>query len=78
MTMKAIKAVYDKGQVSLAEPVEQSGPVEVLVVFPDGEPDPWEKILKDTRRRPALDKMIEEVEAEIAAGKTMPLDLNQL
>ena len=76
--MKAIKAVFEDGRLSLSEEAPAKGPIEVVVVFPNGEEDPWEKILHDKRPRPALDEMIREVERDIAGGKTMPLDLDQL
>ena len=77
--MKAIQGVYENGQIKLSEPapVSYGEPVNVLVVFPEVE-DPWQKILEDTSPRPALDKLVREVEEEIAQGKTRPLDLNEL
>jgi hypothetical protein len=76
--MKAIKARFDKGQIQLAEPAPEEGPIDVLIVFPELEDDPWERILNDPRPRPELEKWVAEVKAEIAAGKAVPLDLDQL
>ncbi len=77
--MKAIQGVYENGQIKLSEPapISDGEPVNVLVVFPEVE-DPWQKILEDTSPRPALDKYVQECREEIAQGKAVPLDLNQL
>jgi hypothetical protein len=75
--MKVIKAVYLKGQISLAEPVDESGPVEVLLVFPNSGSDSWEKILSESPRVSFLE-FVKQVEQETAEGKTEPLDLNKL
>ena len=42
------------------------------------EPDPWDAILSDPSPRPELARWIEEVEREIAEGKTTPLDFERL
>ena len=76
--MTAIKAIYKDGQIHFSETVPASGPVEVMVVFPDPSDDPWQAILEDTRPRPNLTQWIKEVEEEIAQGKATPLDLDQL
>ena len=49
MTMKAIKTIYQNGQITLSEPPPDADPepVEVLVVFPQETEDSWEKILND-------------------------------
>ena len=81
MTMKAVKAIYQNGQITLSEPPPDAAdpePVEVLVVFPQEAEDPWEKILNDPTPRPALAQMVREVKEAIAQGKTAPLDLSQL
>lgn len=78
--MKAVKATYKNGRVTLSEKSSEKGPINVLVVFPEtaDEGDPWERILNDPRPRPALAKFVKEAEKEIAQGKAKPLDLNQL
>lgn len=78
--MKAIKATYQNGQITLAEPAPANGdgPVEVLVVFPEVAADPWARILNDPTPRPALSALADEVLREFEQGKTQPLDLNQL
>jgi predicted DNA-binding antitoxin AbrB/MazE fold protein len=78
--MKAIQGVYENGQIKLSEPapVADGEPVNVLVVFPEQVEDPWQRILDDPRPRPALEKLVLEVKEEIAQGKAVPLDLDQL
>jgi hypothetical protein len=76
--MKAVKAIYHKGKVRLSEKPREVGPTEVLVVFPEPSDDPWERLLNDSRPRPALARRIKEVLKEIAKGKPKPLDLNRL
>jgi hypothetical protein len=76
--MKTIKAQFEKGQIQLSEPAPEEGPIEVLIVFPEVEDDPWERIIHDPTPRPELEKWVAEVQAEIAAGKAVPLDLNDL
>jgi hypothetical protein len=76
--MKAVRAVYEKGRIKLAErPVEQ-GPVEVLVVFPEPSDDPWHSILNDSTPRARLAKWVKDVKKEIVEGKAKPLDVNDL
>jgi hypothetical protein len=76
--VKAIKATFKNGRVKFAEKPPESGPVDVLVVFPEAEADPWDAILNDPTPRPALAKRVKEVEKAIAEGKTSPLNLDQL
>ncbi len=76
--MIAIRGIYENGQIRLEKPIEDAGPVEVLVVFPDGANDPWTRILEDASPRPRLAEWVKEVEEEIAQGKAVPLDLGQL
>jgi hypothetical protein len=76
--MKAVKATYRNGRITLSERPAVAGPVEVLVVFPEAADDPWEAILSDPSPRPALVKRVKEVEREIARGKASALDLDQL
>ncbi len=76
--MKAIKATYHKGKVKLAEKPAEPGPVEVLVVFPEPDDDPWEAILKEKKPRPALERLANEVRKEIARGRAKPMDFDQL
>jgi hypothetical protein len=76
--MKAIKATYKNGKITFSEKPPEPGPVEVLVVFPEATDDPWEQILNDPTRRPALTKWMAEVKKEIAQGNASPMDLDQL
>jgi len=76
--MKAVKATYKNGKITLSEKLLEKGPMEVLVVFPEATDDPWQQILSDPTPRPALTQWMKEVEEEIAQGKTTPLDLDRL
>jgi hypothetical protein len=81
--MKEVKALYHNGGIQFLEPVPdlkpELGPVEVVVLFPEAtDEDPWRKILAETTPRPSFLKYVEEVEREIAEGKTEPLDLDRL
>ena len=76
--MIAVKAIYQDGTLKFEEAAPITGPVEVMVVFPDPEEDPWQPILEDARPRPALDKFLQECLEEIAQGKSEPLDLDLL
>ncbi len=76
--MKAVKAKYENGLITLAEPPPASGPTDVLVVFPEPADDPWQRILDDSSPRPALNQVVAEVEVEIAAGRIKALDQSQL
>ena len=74
--MKAVKAIYEKGKIKLSEKPDEQGPMEVLVVFPETADDPWEVILNDPTKRPALTKWLEEVKEEFAQGKANVLARN--
>jgi len=76
--MKAVKGVYEKGKIKLNETPDEPGPVEVLVVFPEGADDPWEAIINEESPRPAFLKYVEECQAEIQQGKAEPLDSERL
>jgi hypothetical protein len=76
--MKAVKAIYENGKIKLAEKPAEPGPTEVLVVFPEPAEDSWQKILDDPTPRPRLAKWIKEVKREIAQGKAIPLDVDDL
>jgi hypothetical protein len=76
--MKAVKAIYEKGKIKLAEKPTALGPMEVLVVFPEAEDDPWSEILNDPTPRPALAKWVKDVKKEIAQGKAKPLRRERL
>ena len=78
--MKAVKAVYENGQVQLSEPIANSdpGPIDVLVVFPEAADDPWRDILSETTSRHAFPKFAEGALEEIAQRKTEPLELDRL
>jgi hypothetical protein len=72
--MKAVKATYENGKITLSEAPAEPGPIEVLVVFPETADDPWEQIIHDPMPRPALAQRKKEVEKEIASGKASPLE----
>ena len=77
--MVAVKGTYfEDGRLVLRERVGVTGPVEVLVVFPDPVPDPWEQILADETPRPKLVAAGDEALAEHRTGRTQPLDVGQL
>ena len=78
--MKAVRAIYKDGQITLSEPVPngEPGPINVLVVFPEDADDPWHSILEDSTPRPALDKYVQECLEQIAQGKSEPLNIEQL
>ena len=76
--MKAVRGTYAKGKIRLNEPAPDSGPVDVLVVFPETADDPWAAILAETKPRRSFAKFVKQCEAEIAAGKAKPLDFDQL
>jgi hypothetical protein len=76
--MRAVKAIYEKGKVKLSEKPVEKGPVEVVVVFPEGSSDPWDAILNDPTPRPALLKYVEECKEQIRQGKAKPLNLEDL
>lgn len=75
--MKAVKATYEDGKITLWEMPSEPGPIEVLVVFPEAADDPWQQILGDPTPRPALSQWMKEVEEEIAQGTASPLDPEQ-
>jgi hypothetical protein len=76
--MKAVKATYKNGKITLSEKPPNLGSIEVLVVFPDAADDPWESILAETTPRPAFAKFAEGCLEQIAKGKAKPLDFDQL
>jgi len=77
--VKAVRATYENGRVTLAEPPPAStGPVEVLIVFPEQADDPWQEILGDPSQRPELARWIAEVKEEIKSGRASPLSTESL
>lgn len=76
--MKAIKATYENGKVTLAERPSEPGPMEVLVVFPEAADDRWREILQERRLRPAFAKFAEKCLKEIKKGKAKPFKLDDL
>jgi hypothetical protein len=70
--MKAIKAVIDNGQITPEEPFDANGRYDAIVVVLDV--DPWDAILQDPLPRPELVKAREEAMADFFAGRTTPLD----
>jgi hypothetical protein len=73
--MKAVKATYKNGRITLSEKPSEPGPVEVLVVFPEATDDPWQAILSDPTPRPALVQRLKEVEEEMAKGNPYRLNV---
>jgi hypothetical protein len=76
--MKAVRGTYSKGKIQLKEPAPDSGPVDVLVVFPESSDDSWAAILSEPKVRPSLARFVKKCKADIAAGKAKALDLDQL
>jgi len=76
--MKAVKATYEKGKVTLSETPPEPGPMDVLVVFPEATDDPWEGIFAEKTPRPAFAKFAKKSLEKIAKGKARPLELDQL
>ena len=76
--MKAVKATYQDGQITLLEKAPNRGPVEVLVVFPDAADDPWHSILEEPTPRPAFAEFAKSCLEKIAKGKAKPLELDWL
>lgn len=76
--MIAVKAIYKDGKLEFSEPAPEAGPVEVLVVFPNGDDDPWQSILNEEAPRPGFAKLMQEVLDEDAQGKAQPLNLDEL
>ena len=76
--MKAVKATYRNGQISFSEMPPETGPVEVLVVFPEATDDPWHRILTEQTPRPAFAEFAKECLEKIAKGKAKTLELDQL
>ena len=76
--MKILKGKYENGQVSLAEPAPEPGPVDVEVVFLDPDDRRWDEIIRDPGSRPALSAEADQVLEDYRAGKTTPLDFRKL
>lgn len=76
--MKAVKATYENGKIAFTEQPPSTGPVEVLVVFPEPADDPWESILAEKTTRSAFTEFAKGCMKEIAKGKAKPLELKQL
>jgi hypothetical protein len=76
--MKILKGRYQNGQVKLAEPAPEPGPVDVEVVFLDADDRRWDDILKDPAPRPNLSAAADEVFEDYRSGKTTPLDPDKL
>jgi hypothetical protein len=76
--MKVLKGKYENGQVSLAEPAPEPGPVDVEVVFLDADDRRWDEIIREPGLRPALSAEADKVLEDYHAAKTAPLDLDKL
>ena len=76
--MKAMKATYENGRLTLAEPPPETGPVDVLVVFPEYHDDPWLSILTEESPRSAFTSFADECLEQIKSGQASPLKFEQL
>lgn len=76
--MKAVKATYENGRLTLAETPPETGPVDVLVVFPEHQDDPWQSILIEQSPRSAFTSFADECLEQIKSGQASPLKLDQL
>jgi hypothetical protein len=70
--MKAVKATFENGRLTLIEPPPESGPVDVLVVFPEHQDDPWRSILAEESPRPAFSSLAQECLDQIQSGQARP------
>jgi len=76
--MRILKGKFENGQVRLAEPAPEPGPVDVEVVFLDPDDRRWDEIIRDPRPRPALSAEADQVFEDHQSGKTTPLDPDKL
>jgi len=76
--MKILKGKYENGQIKLAEPAPEPGPVDVEVVFLDRDDRRWDEIIRDAGSRPALCAEADRVLEDYRTGKTAPLDPEKL
>lgn len=67
--MKAVKATFENGRLTLAEPPPEPGPVDVLVVFPEHQDDPWRSILAEASPRPAFSSFAQDCLEQIESGR---------
>jgi hypothetical protein len=77
----AVARAFQSNMVSAAETKAApalTGPVEVLVVFPEPAGDAWAPILAEEKPRPKLVAAGDEAQAEHRGGRTKPLDFRQL
>ena len=76
--MKAVKATFENGRLTLVEPPPETGPVDVLVVFPEQPDDPWLGILAEESPRTAFTLFAQECLEQIQSGQASPMKLDQL
>ena len=76
--MKAVKATFENGRLTLVETPPETGPVDVLVVFPEHQDDPWLGILAEESPRAAFTSFANECLEQIQSGQASPLKLDQL
>ncbi len=76
--MKAVKATFENGRLTLIDPAPETGPVDVLVVFPERQDDPWLGILAEKSPRSAFSSFADECLEQIQSGQSSPLTLDQL
>ena len=72
--MKAVKATFENGRLTLTEPPPESGPVDVLVVFPEKQDDPWRSILAEESPRTAFSSFAQECLEQIKSRAGQPSD----
>jgi hypothetical protein len=76
--MKAVKAKYANGRITLTDKPPAKGPVQVLVVFPEQDDDPWTSMLAEQRQRSAFAEFAKKCLDDIAKGRAKPLKLDDL
>lgn len=62
--MKAVKARFENGQVTLSELPPATTPADVIVFFPEPADDPWEHILMDPNPCAALEQWVKDVDED--------------
>ena len=62
--MKAVKARFENGQVTLSELPPATTATDVIVLFLEPTDDPWEKIVADPNPCAALVQWVKDVDAK--------------
>lgn len=76
--MNAVKATFENGRLTLIEPPPETGPVDVVVVFPERQDDPWLSILAEESPRSTFTSFADECLEQIRSGQSSPLKLDHL